>query len=128
MSRIVLTLNFMLLSIYMIYSRPVCIAKMLLRASTDLVTHKDVLFHLSHTHCTHFSNTDAMFSRLKHQCRRVRWNRQSSGWCSSPEIWTRGFLELGCEKGPERKAEAVPTHPLFVPNRKPCAEQTRPLL
>lgn len=48
----------MLLRIYTTYSRPIYIAEMLLRAPTDLVTHRDVLlFHLTHipNHCTRFS-------------------------------------------------------------------------
>lgn len=52
--------------------------------------------------------------------------RPSDG-AAAPRSWARGFLELGYEKGPERKQGPVPTHPLFVPCRKTCAEQTGPL-
>lgn len=60
MSRTVLTLkNLTFLRIYMTSSIPTCIAKVLLRAATDLVTHQDVLLHLTHirNYYTHFSNT-----------------------------------------------------------------------
>jgi len=73
---------------------------------------------------TVFSSTCWLPSQIGNHCHVTV--RPSDG-AAVLRSWARGFREQGCEKGPGRQQGPVPTHPLFIPYGKTCAEQTGPL-